>query len=76
MGAFSLSHLIILLVVIVLVFGTKKLKNLGSDLGGAIKGFKDSMEDDKKKDEAPQQQLPGGDPNAVNSNAEKVDEKR
>ena len=45
MGAFSLSHLIILLVVVVLVFGTKKLKNMGSDLGSAVKGFKDGMRD-------------------------------
>ncbi len=39
MGAFSLSHLLIFLVVVVLIFGTKKLSNLGSDLGSAIKGF-------------------------------------
>ena len=78
MGAFSLSHLIIFLIVVVLVFGTKKLKNLGSDLGSAIKGFKDSMEDDKKNDGTgtdAQQQLPG-DKTTVNSSAEKVDEKR
>jgi sec-independent protein translocase protein TatA len=47
MGSFSLWHWLILLVVVVLVFGTKKLKNLGSDLGGAIKGFKNAMEDEK-----------------------------
>jgi sec-independent protein translocase protein TatA len=79
MGAFSLSHLLILLAVIVLVFGTKKLKNLGSDLGGAIKGFKNAMEDEKPKDEA-QQQLPGSDKNANNVtkdvNSGKVDEER
>ena len=79
MGAFSLSHLIILLVVVVLVFGTKKLKNLGSDLGGAIKGFKDSMEDDKTKNTTTtdaQQQLPGADKTTANSTSENVDEKR
>jgi sec-independent protein translocase protein TatA len=75
MGAFSISHLLIFLAVVILIFGTKKLKNLGSDLGGAIKGFKDSMEGDKKTD-APQDQLPPGDNNAVNSSAEKVDDKR
>ncbi len=75
MGAFSISHLLIFLAVVILIFGTKKMKNLGSDLGGAIKGFKDSMEEDKKKD-APQDQLPPGDTNAVNSSAEKVDDKR
>ena len=53
----------------------KKLKNLGSDMGSAIKGFKDAMEDDKKKDET-QQQLPGSD-NSVNKvTSENVDEKR
>lgn len=75
MGAFSISHLLIFLVVVVLIFGTKKLSNLGSDLGSAIKGFKNAMDDDKKKDET-QQQLPGGDTSNVNSTAEKVDEKR
>ena len=41
----STTHLIIFLVIIILVFGTKKLKNIGSDLGGAVKGFKDGMKD-------------------------------
>lgn len=76
MGAFSLSHLIIFLVVVVLIFGTKKLKNLGSDLGSAIKGFKDSMEDDRKKDDSPPQQLPGADTTAASTKTDNVDEKR
>jgi len=42
---FSTTHLIIFLVIIIVIFGTKKLKNIGSDLGGAIKGFKDGMKD-------------------------------
>ncbi|WP_374595009.1 Sec-independent protein translocase subunit TatA [Aquabacterium sp.] len=41
----STTHLIIFLVIIVLIFGTKKLKNIGSDLGSAVKGFKDGMKD-------------------------------
>ena len=41
----SVTHLIILLVIIVLIFGTKKLKNIGADLGGAVKGFKDGVKD-------------------------------
>lgn len=45
MAGLSLSHLLIMLVVVVLLFGTSKLKNLGKDLGGAVKGFKDSMKD-------------------------------
>jgi sec-independent protein translocase protein TatA len=44
----STTHLIIFLVIIVLIFGTKKLKNIGSDLGGAVKGFKDGMKDGDK----------------------------
>ncbi|WP_293994703.1 Sec-independent protein translocase subunit TatA [Sphaerotilus sp.] len=44
----STTHLIIFLVIIVLVFGTKKLKNLGSDLGSAVKGFKDGVKDGDK----------------------------
>ncbi len=45
MGSFSIWHWLIVLLIIVLVFGTKKLKNIGSDLGGAVKGFKDGMKD-------------------------------
>ncbi len=45
MSGLSISHLAIMMVVIVLIFGTSKLKNLGKDLGGAIKGFKESMKE-------------------------------
>lgn len=45
MGAFSIWHWLVVLLIVVLVFGTKKLKNIGSDLGGAVKGFKDGMKD-------------------------------
>lgn len=45
MGTFSVWHWLIVLLIVVLVFGTKKLKNIGSDLGGAVKGFKDGMRD-------------------------------
>jgi sec-independent protein translocase protein TatA len=44
MGSFSIWHWLIVLLIVVLVFGTKKLKNIGSDLGGAVKGFKDGMQ--------------------------------
>jgi sec-independent protein translocase protein TatA len=53
MGSFSIWHWVIVLVVVLLIFGTKKLRNLGSDLGGAVKGFKDGMKnegDDKAAD--------------------------
>ena len=49
MGSFSIWHWLIVLVVVLLIFGTKKLRNIGSDLGGAVKGFKQGM-----KEESPQ----------------------
>jgi sec-independent protein translocase protein TatA len=45
MGSFSIWHWLVVLLIVVLVFGTKKLKNIGSDLGGAVKGFKDGVKD-------------------------------
>ncbi|WP_310646923.1 Sec-independent protein translocase subunit TatA [Limnohabitans sp.] len=45
MGSFSIWHWLIVLLIVIMVFGTKKLKNIGSDLGGAVKGFKDGMKD-------------------------------
>ena len=45
MGSLSIWHWLIVLAIVVMVFGTKKLKNIGSDLGGAVKGFKDGMKD-------------------------------
>lgn len=61
MGSFSIWHWLIVLVIIVLIFGTKKLTNVGKDLGGAVKGFKDGMKDagssDKPADAAPAQQV-------------------
>jgi len=55
---FSTTHLIIFLVIIIVIFGTKKLRNIGSDLGGAVKGFKDGMKEGE--DDASQQKIAGG----------------
>jgi sec-independent protein translocase protein TatA len=57
MGSFSIWHWLIVLLIVVMVFGTKKLKNMGSDLGGAVKGFKDGMKDGDASadDKAPSQ---------------------
>mgnify|MGYP002630757102 CR=1 FL=1 len=54
MGSFSIWHWLIVLLVVVLVFGTKKLRNIGSDLGGAVKGFKEGMKqpEEGKTDQA------------------------
>ncbi len=63
MGSFSIWHWVIVLVIVMLVFGTKKLRNVGQDLGGAVKGFKDGMKEataDKPADaEQPTQQVGG-----------------
>lgn len=48
MGGFSLTHWLIFLVVVVVIFGTNKLKNAGKDLGQAVKGFKDAVQDETK----------------------------
>ena len=48
LSGISIWQLLIVLVIIMLIFGTKKLRNIGSDLGGAVKGFKDSMKDGEK----------------------------
>jgi sec-independent protein translocase protein TatA len=45
MGSMSIWHWLIVLVIIMLVFGTKKLRNIGTDLGGAVKGFKDGVKE-------------------------------
>lgn len=45
MGSFSIWHWLIVLVIVMMVFGTKKLRNIGSDLGGAVKGFKEGMKE-------------------------------
>jgi len=57
MGSFSIWHWLIVLVIVVLVFGTKKLKNVGNDLGSAVKGFKDGMKDGSATPEVPAQQV-------------------
>ena len=45
MGSFSIWHWLIVLLIVIMVFGTKKLKNIGGDLGGAVKGFKDGLKE-------------------------------
>jgi len=63
MGSFSIWHWLIVLLVVILIFGTKKLKNMGSDLGAAVKGFKDGVRDGGNSAEAgatPPQQVTTG----------------
>jgi sec-independent protein translocase protein TatA len=47
MGSFSIWHWLIVLLVVILIFGTKKLRNIGGDVGGAVKSFKDAVTDEK-----------------------------
>ncbi len=67
MGSLSIWHWLIVLVVVVLIFGTKKLRNIGQDLGGAVKGFKEGVKGSedaaadaaKSPDSGPAGQIPG-----------------
>ena len=62
MGTFSIWHWLVVLAIVVLVFGTRKLRNLGSDLGGAVKGFKEGMkgaEEEEAASSSPPQQITG-----------------
>jgi sec-independent protein translocase protein TatA len=65
MGGLSIWHWLIVLLVVVLIFGTKKLRNIGQDLGGAVKGFKDGM---KSQDGEPVS--PGADASTAQSSAQ------
>ena len=68
-GGISVWQLLILLLIVVLVFGTKRLRNIGSDLGGAIKGFRKGME------EEPEESEPEKIANAENTSSETTKEK-
>ncbi|GAB2180383.1 Sec-independent protein translocase subunit TatA [Denitratisoma sp. agr-D3] len=50
MGSFSITHWLIVLVIVVLIFGTKKLANIGKDLGSAVKGFKEGVKEGNNSD--------------------------
>ncbi|TLP76068.1 twin-arginine translocase TatA/TatE family subunit [Pseudomonas nitroreducens] len=77
MGIFDWKHWVVILIVVVLVFGTKRLKNLGSDVGEAIKGFKKAMntEEDEKKDPSTAAGNPSlNQPHTIDAQAQKVEE--
>ena len=62
LGGISIWQLAIVLLIVVLIFGTKRLKSIGSDLGGALKGFKKAMDSDEDKpNDAPQKRLDSDD---------------
>jgi sec-independent protein translocase protein TatA len=69
MGAWGIGHWIVVLLIVVLVFGTKKLKNIGGDLGSAVKGFKDGMKDGS----APAEDKPAAPAAAVSADKTTID---
>lgn len=71
LGGISIWQLLIILVIVIMLFGTKRLRNIGSDLGAAVKGFKSSVknEDDDKPED--QTTLSEGDDTPAEPNAEK-----
>lgn len=66
LGGISIWQLLIVLVIVALIFGTKRLRNIGGDLGGAVKGFKKAISDDKSED---------GQAASENAESAKTDEK-
>ena len=73
----SPTQLIIILIIVALLFGTKKLRNIGSDLGGAVKGFKKAMSDEEKKNlEKKENEVTGEVFDAMAEKVEKSDEKK
>ena len=75
MGSFSIWHWLIVLLIVVLVFGTKKLKNMGQDLGSAVKGFKDGMKDGASSVDGPPPQVTVNTPKAADPNTVDVEAK-
>ena len=62
----SPMELIIILAIVLLIFGGKRLKNIGSDLGGAIKGFKSTMKETEKKEDIVEAEIDSSDDNSEN----------
>lgn len=70
MGSFSIWHWLIVLVVVMLVFGTKKIGNMGADIGKAVKGFKDGIKGEEDKPAAPTTPAP---PSQVSADKSAID---
>jgi sec-independent protein translocase protein TatA len=73
MGSFSIWHWLIVLLVVVVIFGTKKLRNIGSDLGSAVKGFKDGVKGSGETAEADAPAAPPQQVTAKRADAQTVD---
>ena len=75
MGSFSIWHWLIVLLVVVLVFGTKKLRNLGTDLGSAVKGFKEGMKSEEEKSAQAKPEIPPSTGQTIEGEAKKENSK-
>jgi sec-independent protein translocase protein TatA len=71
MGIGSWWHWVLVLVVVVLIFGTKKLRNLGADLGSAVKGFKDGMKSEEEKSAQAKAEIPPSTGQTIEGEAKK-----
>ena len=75
-GGIGIWQLLIILLIVVMLFGTKKLRNLGSDLGGALKGFKTAMKEDEKDEyEEESDETENSEGETIETTAEKVETK-
>lgn len=75
-GGIGIWQLLIILLIVVMLFGTKKLRNLGSDLGGALRGFKTAMkEDEKDESEEESDETENSEGETIETTAEKVETK-
>ena len=75
-GGIGIWQLLIILLIVVMLFGTKKLRNLGSDLGGALRGFKTAMkEDEKDESEEESDETENSEGETIEATAEKVETK-
>ena len=73
MGSMSIWHWVIVLLVVMMVFGTKKIRSIGGDLGAAIKAFRKSMEEPSTDDITPRIESQGNDPSTVSPKEQKAD---
>ncbi|MCB1788720.1 MAG: Sec-independent protein translocase subunit TatA [Gammaproteobacteria bacterium] len=75
-GGISIWQLLIILVIVLLLFGTKRLRNLGGDLGNAVKGFKKAMSDEEKKESASPERLEKADDKVIEGESTREKEKQ
>ena len=69
MGGLSIWHWLIVLVIVLLIFGTRKLRNIGEDLGGAVKGFKEGIKEGTKSEPTPSGAQPAVDQTVIDVEA-------